>query len=81
MRAGKNIQLTSKEFALLEYLLRNQGRPISKEVIISHVWDYDADILPNTVEVYVKYLRNKVDTPFATALIHTVRGFGYKLEA
>ena len=80
-RDGKDIQLTSKEFALLEYLLRNQGRPISKEVIISHVWDYDADILPNTVEVYVKYLRNKIDTPFDTPLIHTVRGFGYKLEA
>ncbi len=80
-RAGVPIQLTSKEFALLEYLLRNQGRPISKEVIISHVWDYDADILPNTVEVYVKYLRNKIDAPFASSLIHTVRGFGYKLEA
>ncbi|MFZ2126377.1 MAG: response regulator transcription factor [Candidatus Microsaccharimonas sp.] len=80
-RAGKPIQLTSKEFALLEYLLRNQGRPISKEVIISHVWDYDADILPNTVEVYIKYLRNKIDTPFKSPLIHTVRGFGYKLEA
>lgn len=80
-RDKKPIQLTSKEFALLEYMLRNQGRPLSKEVIISHVWDYDADILPNTVEVYVKYLRNKIDAPFDTPLIHTVRGFGYKLEA
>lgn len=80
-RAEKSIQLTSKEYALLEYLLRNQGRPISKEVIISHVWDYDADILPNTVEVYMKYLRAKVDAPFDTPLLHTVRGFGYKLEA
>lgn len=80
-RDGKPIQLTSKEFALLEYMLRNPGRPLSKEVIISHVWDYDADILPNTVEVYIKYLRNKVDLPFKTPLIHTVRGFGYKLEA
>lgn len=80
-RQGKPIQLTSKEFALLEYMLRNQGRPLSKEVIISHVWDYDADILPNTVEVYVKYLRNKIDLPFKKPLIHTVRGFGYKLEA
>ena len=53
-RQGKEIQLTSKEFALLEYLLRNQGRPLSKDVIISHVWDYDADILPNTVEVYIQ---------------------------
>lgn len=80
-RGGKPIQLTSKEFALLEYMLRNQGRPLSKEVIISHVWDYDADILPNTVEVYVKYLRNKIDSAFKKPLIHTVRGFGYKLEA
>jgi len=80
-RAGQPIQLTSKEFALLEYLLRNQGRPLPKELIISHVWDYDADILPNTVEVYIKYLRAKVDSPFKTPLIHTVRGFGYKLQA
>lgn len=80
-RAGKPIQLTSKEFALLEYLMRNQGRPLSKDTIISHVWDYDADILPNTVEVYIKYLRNKIDTPFDTPLLHTVRGFGYKLQA
>lgn len=80
-RDNKDIQLTSKEFALLEYLMRNPGRPISKDVIISHVWDYDADILPNTVEVYIKYLRNKIDASFKRPLIHTVRGFGYKLEA
>lgn len=80
-RAGKSIQLTSKEFGLLEYLLRNQGRPLSKDTIIAHVWDYDADILPNTVEVYIKYLRNKIDVGFDTPLIHTVRGFGYKLQA
>lgn len=80
-RADTQIQLTGKEFALLEYLLRNQGRPLPKELIISHVWDYDADILPNTVEVYVKYLRSKIDDPFDTKLIHTVRGFGYKLQA
>jgi two-component system, OmpR family, response regulator len=79
-RAGDTIRLTSKEFALLEYLLRNQGRPLSKDVIISHVWDYDADILPNTVEVYIKYLRNKIDAPYKVKLIHTIRGFGYKLE-
>lgn len=81
MRAGQQISLTSKEFALLEYLLRNQDRPLPKETIIAHVWDYDADILPNTVEVYVKYLRAKVDQPFDAPLIHTVRGFGYKLQA
>lgn len=80
-RNGKDLHLTSKEFALLEYLLRHQGRPMSKENIIAHVWDYDADVLHNTVEVYIKYLRNKVDVPFKKPLIHTVRGFGYKLEA
>lgn len=79
-RAGKAIGLTSKEFALLEYLLRNQGRPSSKETIVQHVWDYDADILLNTVEVYIKYLRAKVDDPFDKPLIKTVRGFGYKIE-
>jgi DNA-binding response OmpR family regulator len=77
-RAGASITLTSKEFALLEYLMRNQGRPNNKETIISHVWDYDADILPNTVEVYMKYLRQKIDDPFnEPPLLHTVRGFGY----
>ncbi len=78
-RDNKTINLTSREFALLEYLMRNPDRTLSKDAIISHVWNYDADILPNTVEVYVKYLRNKIDEPFKTNLIHTVRGFGYKL--
>lgn len=81
VRAGTSISLTSKEYALLEYLMRGAGRILTKDAIISHVWDYDADVLPNTVEVYVKYLRSKIDTPFKTPLIHTVRGFGYKLEA
>ena len=80
-RGDKIIQLTGKEFGLLEYLLRNQNRPLPKELIIAHVWDYDADILPNTVEVYIKYLRAKIDQPFETPLIHTVRGFGYKIQA
>lgn len=80
-RDQQPIQLTGKEFALLEYMLRNQNRPLSKEVIIAHVWDYDADILPNTVEVYIKYLRSKIDDPFRTPLIRTMRGFGYKLQA
>lgn len=80
LRAGKNISLSSKEFSLLEYLIRNAGRILTKESIIAHVWDYDADVLPNTVEVYIGYLRTKIDKPFkGPALIHTVRGFGYKL--
>lgn len=81
IRAGKPIQLTGKEFALLEFLMRNQNRPLPKSTIISHVWDYDADVLPNTVEVYIKYIRNKIDQPFDKPLIHTIRGFGYKLQA
>jgi DNA-binding response OmpR family regulator len=81
-RGGTPISLTSKEFALLEFLLRNPGRPLSKETIISHVWDYDADVLPNTVEVYIKYLRQKIDEPFTgkKPIIQTARGFGYKVD-
>lgn len=80
-RDKKRIHLSSKEFALLEYLLRNARTILTKAQIISHVWDYNADILPNTVEVYMKNLRNKIDTPFKNKrpLIHTVRGFGYKI--
>jgi DNA-binding response OmpR family regulator len=78
-RADKTINLTSREFSLLEYLMRNPERTVTKDVIISHVWNYDADILPNTVEVYIKYLRGKIDAPFKTNLIHTIRGFGYRL--
>lgn len=82
-RAGRPIALSSKEFALLEYLMRNPGRVLSKDNIIEHVWDFDADILPNTVEVYMGYLRSKIDKPFKSSqdLIHTLRGFGYKLGA
>lgn len=80
-RDGKNIGLSGKEFALLEYLMRHSGQILTKEQIIAHVWDYDADILPNTVEVYIKNLRTKVDSPFQNndELIITVRGFGYKI--
>lgn len=79
-RANKVIRLSSKEFALLEYLMRNPGRVLSKDSIITHVWDFDADILPNTVEAYIGYLRNKIEKPFkGPVLIHTVRGFGYKI--
>lgn len=81
-RGGKNISLSSKEFALLAYLMRNPGIVLTKEQIISHVWNYDADVLLNTVEVYIGYLRNKIDKPFAESpsLIQTVRGFGYKIS-
>lgn len=78
-RADTQLDLSRKEFAILEYLLRNKGNACSKELIISHVWDFNADILPNTLEVFITYLRAKVDKPFDYALIHTVRGFGYRV--
>ena len=81
-RGDTVIVLTAKEFALLEYLLRHKDTTVSKETLMTHVWDFDADILPNTVEVYIGYLRNKIDKPFSGKnLIHTRRGFGYKLGA
>ena len=78
-RAGKEINLSKKEFSLLEYLARNKNKVVTKDQIISHVWDYDSDVLPNTVEVYIGYLRNKIDVPFKgkAKFINTVRGFGY----
>ena len=80
-RVGKRIDLSKREYSLLEYLLRNKGRIITKDHLINHVWDYDADVLPNTVEVYIGYLRNKIDKPFPgkEPLIETVRGFGYRI--
>ena len=79
-RAAQEISLTAKEYAVLEYLMRNAGKVLSKEQIISHVWDFDADVLPNNVELFIMFLRRKIDKPFDSKLIHTVPGFGYKLE-
>jgi DNA-binding response OmpR family regulator len=73
---GKSVELSRKEFALLEYLMRNAGKVVSKENIIAHVWDYESDILPNTVEVFIGYLRDKIGGD----IIKTVRGFGYKIN-
>lgn len=80
-RAGQEVQLSAREFALLEYLLRNKNQVLSKEKIVAHVWDYEADVLPSTVEVHIKHLRDKIDKSFKTKLIQTVRGFGYQLLA
>lgn len=81
-RGKKEISLSKKEFSLLSYLLKNKGNVVSKGQIISKVWDFDADVLPNTVEVYIGYLRDKIDKPFKEpSLIKTVRGFGYKIES
>ena len=70
------VSLSKKEFQLLEYLMRNKDKVISKDEIISRVWDYDSDILPNTVEVFIKFLRDKL----GKSIVKTVRGFGYKLN-
>lgn len=80
-RGSTEIRLSSKEYALLEYLMRHPGTIVTKDQIINHVWSYEEDVLPNTVEVYIGYLRNKIDRPFKdNPLIKTIRGFGYKLE-
>jgi len=80
-RGGKRIELTSKEFALLEYLMRNAGRCITRAMIIEHVWNISFDTTTNVVDVYINYLRRKVDENAPRKLIHTVRGAGYLLSA
>lgn len=80
MRDGKEIILTNKEFALLEYLMRNQGVVLTRSQIADHVWDYGFDYDSNVVDVYIRYLRNKLDKGYSEALIHTVRGYGYVLK-
>ncbi len=81
-RAGKDIQLSKKEFQLLEFLVEHKNNTLSKEKLINKVWEFDTDILPNTVEVYIGYLRNKIEKPFkkSAKIIYTVRGFGYKVS-
>ena len=80
-RAGRTIKLSKTEYALLEFLLKNKGMVLTKDQIIGNVWNYDADVLPNTVEVYIRYLRNKIEKPFRwkKPLIETIRGFGYRI--
>ncbi len=79
-RSEQTIDLQPKEFALLEYLMRNAGRVVSKTMIMEHVWDYNFDPQTNVVEARISRLREKVDRPFEIALIHTIRGVGYVLE-
>lgn len=80
-RAGKGIRLTSKEFGVLEYLMRNAGKVVTKTMIAQHVWDFDMEGETNFVEVFIYTLRKKIDTPFDFPLIHTVRGTGYRIDA
>jgi two-component system OmpR family response regulator len=80
-RGGDEVELTTRERALLDFLLRRRGEVVSKREILDHVWDYDFEGDPNIVEVYVRHLRNKLDRPFGRAAIETVRGSGYRLAA
>jgi two-component system copper resistance phosphate regulon response regulator CusR len=80
-RGSEPVDLAPKEFAILEYLMRNRGRPLSRTMIVEHVWDIDYDGLTNIVDVYIRHLRSKIDEGFTTRLIHTVRGIGYMIDA
>lgn len=79
-RGGRNIELTSKEFALLEYLMRNAGRRVTRAMIVEDVWNLSFDTTTNIVDVYINYLRKKVDSEHPSRLIHTVRGVGYEMS-
>jgi heavy metal response regulator len=79
-RSGRKIELTLKEYALLEYLIRNAGQVLSRSMIVDQVWDQSFDSFTNVVDVYIRYLRNKIDHGFELKLIHTVRGVGYVLS-
>jgi two-component system copper resistance phosphate regulon response regulator CusR len=78
-RAGKRIDLTSKEYALLEYLLRHNGQPVTRVMIIENVWNLSQETMTNVVDVYINYLRKKVDEGHEVKLIHTIRGVGYSM--
>jgi heavy metal response regulator len=80
MRGGQRIELTAKEFALLEYLMRNAGQVLTRDQIINHVWEYDFDASSNVVDIYIHYLRSKIDEKASRKLIRTVRGVGYSLR-
>jgi len=80
MRKGKEIELTSKEYALLEYFMRNPDKVLTRTMITEHVWDYHFDSMTNVIDVYVNYLRRKIDKDFEPKLIHTIRGVGYIMK-
>src|SRR5437762_2916969 len=80
-RENENVELAPKEFSILEYMMRNRGRPLSRTMIVEHVWDMDYDGLTNIVDVYIRHLRSKIDDKWPVKMIHTVRGIGYMLDA
>jgi DNA-binding response OmpR family regulator len=79
-RNNQPVSLSTKEFSILEYLLRHPNMVISKEQLITHIWSYDTDVLPSVIEVHIKHLRDKIDVPFSSHLIKTVRGRGYMIK-
>jgi len=79
-RGEREIELTAKEYALLEYFMRNPNRILTRTLIVEHVWDYHFDSSTNVVDVYVNYLRKKIDRGFEKKLIHTFRGSGYMIK-
>jgi two-component system, OmpR family, copper resistance phosphate regulon response regulator CusR len=79
-RSNENVELAPKEFSILEYMMRNRGRPLSRTMIVEHVWDMDYDGLTNIVDVYIRHLRSKIDDKWPVKMIHTVRGIGYMLD-
>ena len=79
-RAGKEIILTNKEYSLLENLMRNQGKIVTRTMISEHVWDVNFDTFTNVIDVYINYLRNKIDAGPKKKLLHTIRGRGYILK-
>jgi DNA-binding response OmpR family regulator len=79
-RAARTIELTAKEYALLEYFLRNRDRVLSRTIIAEHIWDYNFDTGTNIIDVYVNHLRNKIENVGEKRLIHTVRGVGYVMK-
>ena len=81
VRGGREIDMTSKEYAVLEYMIRNKGHVLSREQIAGHVWNFDFDCDSNIIDVYIRYLRRKIDDEFDNKLIHTVRGSGYTLKS
>jgi len=80
-RGGRPLDLTTKEYALLEYLMRNPNQVLTRTMIAEHVWNYDFDNATNVIDVHIRNLRRKIDDPFPAKLIHTVRGAGYRISS
>ncbi len=79
-RNGEEIELTGKEYSLLEYFMRNEGKVLTRTMIAEHVWDYNFDTFTNVIDVYVNHLRKKIDKKYPAKLLHTLRGVGYVMR-